>query len=104
MSKDRKEKRAKQARVRRAHLKKCLLQEQTNGDRATTKSKEQFSHALAKRTSVLNYDKQRVAKRRKKLSGAIAKEISAALEKAEKIKKTKHMYYLKSKAKGKFRI
>ena len=52
---------------------------------------------------MLNYDKQRAAKRRKKLRQDIANGIPAALEKAEKIKKTKHLYYIKSKAKGKFR-
>ena len=106
MSKYTKVKRTTQARVRRANQKNRLeiVRQQASGDRATTKIKTEFFLALEKRTSVLNYDKQRVAKRRKKLSEDIAKGIPAALDKAEKIKKTKHMYYLKSKAKGKFRI
>ena len=105
MSEAWKAKRAKQARRRRANKKKRLeiLKEEASGASATTKNKTEFLRALEKERSVLDYDKQRIAKRRIKLKNDIAAGIASALEKAEKTKKRKHIFYIESKAHGNFK-
>ena len=96
-----KAKRAKQARLRRANKKERLeiLKQRASGDGATTKVTAEYFHALKKRSSVLECEKQRVRKYRNKLKKEISAKVPGAIEKAEK-RKAKHLYYLKKKAQG----
>ena len=97
-----KAKRAKQARLRRANKKERLefLKQRASGDGATTKVTAEYFHALQKRSSVLECQKQRVRKYRNKLKKEISAKVPGAIEKAKKRKKAKHLYYLKKKAQG----
>ena len=103
MSKEWKAKRAKQARARRAKQKASLdfLKQEAAAIGATKEVKTDYLIALKKRRAVLDYDQQRVAKRRSKLKTDITEGIHTAVEKAEKLKKTKRLYYKKSKVLGK---
>ena len=103
MSLERMAKRAKQARTRRAKQKARLdtLKQNATAVGATEELKREYSIARKKRRMLLDYDKQRIAKRREKLKTDFAGGLSAALEKAEKIKKAKQLYYRESKIKGK---
>ena len=102
MAEDWKSKKAKQARVRRANKKKRLefLKQKASADGATTKVAAEYFQALKKRRSVLEYEKQRVAKYRKQLKKEMTDKLPGAIEKAVKRKKAKHLYYLKKKALG----
>ena len=103
MSLERMAKRAKQARTRRAKQKARLdtLKQNATAVGATEELKREYSIARKKRRMLLDYDKQRIAKRREKLKTDFAGGLSTALEKAEKIKKAKQLYYRESKIKGK---
>ena len=103
MSREWKAKRAKQARTRRAKQKASLvfLKQKASRIGATKEVKTEYLISLKKRRAVLDYDKQRIAKRRSKLKTDIAEGICTAVEKAEKLKKTTRLYYTKSKVQGK---
>ena len=93
MSFERKAKRAKKARVRRAKQKVRLdiLRKEAKTVGATKELKREYSISLKKRSVVLDYDKQRIAKRREKLKTEVVGRVRDALEKAEKLKKAKKL-------------
>ena len=100
MSKEFKAKRAKQARLRRQKQKNelKLLEQQANAEGATAEVKAEFFAAHQKRKSVLDFDQERIAKRRKELKIDLAKKVLTALEKAKKTKKAKRLLYAEYKS------
>ena len=100
MSKEFKTKRATQARLRRQKQKSGLklLEQQANAEGATAEVKAELFAALQKRKSVLDFDKERIAKRRKEFKIDLAKKVPTALEKAKKTKKARGLLYSKYKS------
>ena len=101
MSKTWKEKRAEQARKRRAKQKQQLkiLQRKASKPGASFDSKNEYLAAMEKQKSLLEYDKKRAAARRKKLKDDIAKAIPRAIQDAQNIKEAKRKHNCKKKTK-----
>ena len=100
MSKTWKEKRAEQARKRRAKQKQQLkiLQRKASKPGASFDSKNEYLAAMEKQKSLLEYDRKRAAARRKKLKDDIAKAIPRAIQDAQNIKEAKRHQKGKTKA------
>ena len=94
MSKTWKEKRAEQARKRRAKHKQQLkiLHQQASKPEASLASKNEYLAAMEKQKSLLEYDKKRAAARRKKLKDDIAKAIPRAIQDVRKQKESKRRH------------
>ena len=103
MSRDWKAKRAKQAKKRRAKEKARLdiLMQGATAAGAPEELKSEYRIARQKRRAILDYDRQRIATRRKKLQSGLDAGNRSDIEKVEKVKKTKRIYSSKSKVQGK---
>ena len=102
MSRSQKVKVAAEAKRRRSEMKKHLeiLRQQASLLKATSSIEIEYNTAIKKRKKLLKYDRDRAANRRKLLKTAIADGETRALEYEKKLKKAKHMWYLKRKKKG----